>query len=151
MAGQPITVDRAIRLVSNYNSNQYPRLHQDTAADFQDTKSVWFSLQMMKDYIAELDGQTGIDGIRFHFGAYGNGRGSTRNGYSNHQTIIMVPTIEGDTNSQYDIDKHHDVCQGPDNNLQRINLSESGRVLEGDLKLLRNEGNGFPPPPPYND
>jgi hypothetical protein len=118
-----ISLSTAHQMASLYNEKQANYIRKQ-AINFADTRSVWFSLDKLKSFIAEIENKvcssqcnTGnLDlGVRFYFGDYPDADYMTNNGnedyatvkstYGKHQTIFLVPTYrDQDRGAQVDFD-----------------------------------------------
>lgn len=118
-----ISLSTANQMATLYQEKQ-ANYHRKQAIDFADTRSVWFSLDKLKSFIAEIEDSvcnsscnTGkVDlGVRFYFGDYPDADYMTNKGnpdyatvkssYGKHQTIFLVPTyMDNDRKAQVDFD-----------------------------------------------
>jgi hypothetical protein len=123
------------------------------------TRSVWFSLETLKDFIHQIESKTcntctGNLGIRFYFGQYPNvtGPGATYSdlisvdaGYAGIQTLFMVPTIDQGT-YHYDFDPAKS-CE----RYKELAMDTSGFYPPGGATvtalMAQNHGDACPPPP----
>jgi hypothetical protein len=117
-----IDLSFAKALVSNYRKNHWsminggngrpacPSLLQNpNFPTVQDSRSVWFSLDDLKDFIAEIESTTatGELGVRIYFGEYSTAMLTTQPQnaqYAGLHTLLMVPTVEKADGFNHDFD-----------------------------------------------
>jgi len=95
----PVTNKEAVRMIKNYKDN----LGHINGK----TKSVWFSLQTLKDLVAYVDSinteQKKGSGVRVYIGRYENHADYPQK-YRNKRTLVLVPTYDLNGTSDNHID-----------------------------------------------
>jgi len=146
-----IRTDRAIKMIANYRGNQYAQLQSGSRdPDFHETKAVWIPIPELEEYIKHLKTLGNVDGVRIYFSAYGSDNRESRFEYTNRQSIVLVPTVEGDLTNDSSYHQHRDVYNSRNEGLQTINLENPENISEGDQLSMFNEVQSWPPPPPFN-
>src|ERR1700754_3504469 len=100
-----VNVKDAKRLVENFGPRS-AKLNRGQLV-MPDTRSVWFSIQQLKNLVKQVDSIEHGDGIRFYFAAYDKvikGTLGVKPEYSDYATLVMVSTRkqDGDTLHHYD-------------------------------------------------
>jgi hypothetical protein len=167
-AYKPLTGQYVIDLISNYRDHQWNYISSNpsfTAAPAvgHDARSVWFSLNRLKDFIAtiesyvEKDTTTGCGGhhcerelgIRIYFGAYGPTHAVPNPSYAGKHTLVMIPTYRdfsqlNTPNENVDFDpRYMNACGLPVGNIDTASMTALIPTLEIDGM---NHGTIVPPP-----
>lgn len=152
-----ISINTAKGMASIYRQNQWKTLNLNQ--NFLDSRSVWFSLDKMKSFIAEIEAQsceascTPLKlGIRIYEGAYpnfenmGNIKLNTdyrdvKDEYSRHMTMFMVPTYYDQArNVQVDFDprnKGNNKC-APTPLKDLLGRTDPKLISESSVAIARN-------------
>jgi len=112
-----IDIPFAKALIENYAQNHWttinnscPSLQQNPSApNVQDSRSVWFSLADLQNFISEFQqsGNQNQLGVRIYFGEYGPNIPVTEQDnpqYMGLHTLLMVPTLLGADGFNHDFD-----------------------------------------------
>ncbi|MCF6348245.1 MAG: hypothetical protein L3J20_08095 [Flavobacteriaceae bacterium] len=164
-----IKLDDAVVMYKNYEEQRIAitkdtlqKLYNDNK--FEDTRTVWFDLKTIKDYIAFVEKKSAEnhikpDGLKFYFSVYPNNKGLGDE--KNHQTFFIAPTTNNNENlrSGYTLvgegDKEKviylkDVLNNKRNQTQqnrKVNKASffTTTVLVENEGLVLNVGTGSPP------
>jgi len=109
MLEQIIPLKDAVDQYKDYGKNRV-KILKDTlkkkyGKDFSDTRTVWFDLETIKQYILHVEEESekaGLDpkGIQFYFGVESDKASGKK---KNHQTFFIAPTKTDDLESGYTI------------------------------------------------
>jgi len=101
MLSHIIKADKAINLYQNYEKERIAIL-KDTLNElygnnFEDTRTIWFDLKTIKNYIAYVEQKSAEnniepEGLQFYFGVYSDDMKKQ----NHHQTFFIAPTIKKD-------------------------------------------------------
>jgi len=101
MLSHIIKADKAINLYNNYKKQRID-IFKDTLKklygnDFKDTRTIWFDLKTIKNYIAYVEQKSAEnniepEGLQFYFSVYSDDMKKQ----SNQQTFFIAPTIKKD-------------------------------------------------------
>ncbi len=102
-----------IDLMANYRNQQWNWISSNpsfptTASSMRDSRSVWFSLDKLKDFIANIESSVESNttegcvgnhcdrklGIRIYFGTYGSSHYPPTSMYYGKHTLVMIPTYQ---------------------------------------------------------
>ena len=122
---------------------------------FNDTRTVWFDISTIKEYIKYVEERSAkagvkVEGLEFYFGVYPN---KTSNDQSNHQTFFIAPTTKNvDKQSGYTLINNKKVLLNGRlaEALDSLNMNNTQKAsffattLQED-SLLLNHGGGTPP------
>ncbi len=111
-----IKADKAKNLYNNYKKQRID-IFKDTLKklygnDFEDTRTIWFDLKTIKNYIAYIeqksaDNKIEPEGLQFYFSVYSDNESLGKK--RNQQTFFIAPTIKkGKTHYGYTLEKHGD-------------------------------------------
>ncbi len=149
-------------LINNYRKNHWTTLnsHFGFPLDVVDSRSVWFDMDAVKSFIADVEAKTDLAcekeghcaknlGIRIYFGEYDKNQlaSSGHLEYTGLHTLIMVPTIQdasktGTVEENVDFDPEHMTSCSPD----LINSQwQSITALMPEITSM-NHGTLIPPP-----
>ncbi len=114
MLSHIIKANKAKDLYNNYKKQRID-IFKDTLKkiygnDFEDTRTIWFDLKTIKNYIAYVeqksaDNKIEPEGLQFYFSVYSDDMKKQ----SNQQTFFIAPTIKkGKIHYGYTLEKHGD-------------------------------------------
>lgn len=173
-SGIPLSVSSA--LYNKYGTTQYMNITSGNNALVEDSRCVWFSLDIIKKFIYKVEDtlfRKGFNpntrlGIRFYFATYPDSATMRANpyldglpsSYANHHTLFMVPTFDSLTNGtriHYDFNAFNGLNG---NNLPFANKilqqkdvlgfwsNSSASLTVSDDIYMQNHGEVGPPPSP---
>lgn len=142
-------------LVDNYRDNQLNYINENLGID--DAHSIWFDLETIKSFIAEIENQAHlIDptcpnedlGIRFYYAAYPETPTSPiPNDYALRHTLVMVPTKKEDDGSgqmlNYDFNPFESDSETDTENALAITAGLGRNALAQNHGILVPPGNGI--------
>ncbi len=146
-------------LLRNYRENQWTKI-TGMPRTFIDSRSVWFDMNVIKSFIADVEAKTDDIckeghckkklGIRIYFGAYGKGAVPEYSEYKGLHTLVMVPTIqnpelEGTDREHVDFDPEHMTGCSP------LTIDTSWQFITALMPEITasNHGTLIPPPDPF--
>jgi len=101
MLAHIVNIDKAKNLYNNYKEQRID-ITKDTLKklygnDFEDTRTIWFDLKTIKNYIAYVEQKSAEnniepEGLQFYFSVYADDMKEQ----SNQQTFFIAPTIKRD-------------------------------------------------------
>lgn len=156
-----VPLDSAFNMYNTYSKTRSGIL-KDTlqklyGEKFYDTRTVWFDIETLKEYIKYVEQKSrenNIDpqGFKICFGTYSNDK--NLGDVANHQNVFLVPTTENKgRQSAYTIQNEKGVVflkNVKNNNQSSIKTSKAGFVsftsLNGSDGLILNRGGATPPP-----
>jgi len=157
-----IEVDTAFTMYDNYTDKRI-EITKDTlqslyGSKFYDTRTVWFDIETLKEYIKYVEERSKEnkikpEGFKICFGAYSNN--DSLGNKANHQNVFFVPTAKKDgRQAAYTIDKKRGILF-----LQHARkfINENTAVQEkagflsfsvafDEKGLILNKGESSPPP-----
>jgi hypothetical protein len=162
-------------LFENYGTTQYANITAGSNAVIDDSRCVWFSLDILKKFIYKVEDtlyRRGLDqstrlGLRFYFATYPDSAGMAANtelndlpsSYAKHHTLFIVPTYDemaGGTVTHWDFNAFeglNNVSRKPVANYKAmdkiVNTDPVMAVLTvNDETYMQNHGEVGPPPKP---
>ncbi len=159
-----IKLDDAVVMYKNYEEQRIAitkdtlqKLYNDNK--FEDTRTVWFDLKTIKDYIAFVEKKSAEnhikpDGLKFYFSVYPNNKGLGDE--KNHQTFFIAPTTKKDSKqSGYTLVKEGDnekvvylkdaLNKNQTQQNRKVNKASFFTTIVQNDGLLLNRGGGTPP------
>lgn len=153
-----IPLKDAVKMYDKY-SKERVHILKDTLKkkygnDFTDTRTVWFDLNTIKQYIKYIeDNSADAEGLQFYFSVDLDVNGKQKN----HQTFFIAPTVKNiigkdtiqsgytikDGNRIFLYEAFKDYLNSSESTLQKASFIN---LMQGDKDgLLFNEGTGSPP------